>query len=80
VFKKEVKSILQLKRSIIAAAKTVTPQMLRNTWNEIKLRLERVQEIGGVTLRLDSVIFVTIVCYLFFDFLLLFINKELMMT
>ena len=47
VFKSEIKDIDDLKTKIIEAVASVRPQMLANTWKEVKSRLEMLAENGG---------------------------------
>ena len=47
VYKHEITDIDDLKTKITEAVASVRPEMLVNTWNEVKIRLEMLRENGG---------------------------------
>ena len=47
VYKHKITDIDDLKTKITEAVASVRPEMLVNTWNEVKIRLEMLRENGG---------------------------------
>lgn len=47
VYSERIRDVDHLRERIINACNEVTPEMLRNTWRELRLRLQTLQENGG---------------------------------
>ena len=76
VYKHEITNIDDLKTKITDAVASVRPEMLVNTWNEVKIRLQMLRENGGRHVEGQILFFYWNMCKFCTAIKLLFLNKQ----